>query len=135
MRSRLRPQISPRMRPTVLIAIAGLAVLAIGGATHGWSSVPDVLPVVVVAVVAIHLWNRRDTDAAALARGEGDERQRLLRLQVQALVGRVASLGAAISYLVAAATNTTIWPSAAMLGLVVVSGVAGWAIYGERRGV
>jgi len=118
-----------------MIAIGGLAVLAVGGATYGWSSVPEVLPVVLVVVVAVHLWNRRDTDAGAVARGEGDERQLHLRLQVQALVGRVASLGAAIAYLVSAATKTTIWPAAAMLGLVVVSGIAGWAIYGERRGV
>lgn len=129
----MRPQIQRKLRPTVLAAVAGLVVLAIGGITHGWSSVPDVLPVVIVVVVGIHLWNRRDTDTGALARGEGDERQRYLKLQVQALVGRVASLGAAIVFLVSTATNSTIWPSAAMLGLVVVSGIAGWAIYGERR--
>jgi hypothetical protein len=76
----------------------------------------------------------RDSDAGAVARREVDERVAGQRLRVQALVGRVLAPAVAIAYLMAVATNAMLWPSAVLLGVMAVSFLAGWLIYGEHGG-
>jgi MFS family permease len=122
------------MRAPALLAIGGLAALAIGGATHGWASVADVAPIPIVIVAAFVILGGRDTDPGAAIRRQLDERQAQQRLKVQALVGRVLSLAVAIGYLVASATSATLWPWAVLLGLLCISFLAGWLTYGERLG-
>jgi MFS family permease len=124
--------ISPRMRAPALLAIAGLVALVIGGATHGWASVADVAPILVLVVAAFFILGGRDSDPGAAIRRQLDERQAQQRLKVQALVGRVLSLAVAIAYIVASATSATLWPWAILLGLLVISFLAGWVVYGER---
>jgi hypothetical protein len=85
--------------------------------------------------VAFLVLGGRDTDAGAAVRRELDERQAQQRLRVQALVGRVLSLGMAVGYVVASATKVTLWPWATLLGLLVVSFLAGWLVYGDRGGL
>jgi MFS family permease len=130
-----RRSMSPRLRAPVVLAAASLVALAIGGATHGWASVPDVVPIPVVLVVGFFILGGRDSDPGAAVRRQLDERQVEQRLKVQALVGRVMSLAAAVGYIVASATSATLWPWAVLLGLVVISFLAGWVAYGQGRGL
>jgi len=125
---------SPQLRAPALLAIASLIALAVGGSTHGWSSVADVIPIPVVAIVALFILGGRDTDPGAAIRRQLDERQAMQRLKVQAVVGRVLSLAVAIGYIVASATSATLWPWALLLGLVGLSFLSGWFAYGERGG-
>jgi hypothetical protein len=127
--------ISPRLRAPALLAAAAVVALGVGGATHGWASVADVLPIPLVAVVALFILGGRDSDRGAAVRRQLDERQAEQRLKVQALVGRVLSLAVAVAYIVATATRATLWPWAVLLGLLAVSFLAGWLAYGERGGV
>jgi hypothetical protein len=127
--------ISPRLRAPALLAAAGSVALVVGGATHGWASAGDLLPIPLVAVVALFILGGRDTDRGAAVRRQLDERQAEQRLKVQALVGRVLSLAVAVAYIVASATRATLWPWAILLGLLVVSFLAGWRAYGVRGGV
>jgi hypothetical protein len=85
----MKRSMSPRLRTPVKMAIGGAAVLAVGGAIHGWATVLAVLPVVVAATVGYYLWAGRETEVAAVIRHQTDERQAILRLKMQALVGRV----------------------------------------------
>jgi hypothetical protein len=124
--------ISPRMRAPALLASAAVVALAIGGATHGWSSVADVLPIPIAAIAALFILGGRDTDPGAAVRRQLDERQAQQRLKVQALVGRVLSLAVAIAYIVASTTKVTLWPWAILLGLLAVSFLGGWFAYGDR---
>jgi hypothetical protein len=124
--------ISPRLRAPALLAAAAVVALAIGGATHGWASVADVVPIPILAVAALFVLGRRDTDPGAAVRRQLDERQAEQRLKVQALVGRVLSLAVAIGYIVASATRASLWPWAILLGLLGVSFLGAWLAYGER---
>jgi hypothetical protein len=128
----VKRSISPRLRAPALLTIAALVALAIGGATHGWSSLVYVVPIPVVLVVALYVWGGRESDTGDLIRHQLDERQAYERLKVQALVGRVLSLAVAVAYIVASATKATLWPWAILLGLAVVSFVGGRLIYGEH---
>lgn len=128
----MKPSLSPRLRAPALLAVLSVIPLAIGAATYGWSSLADIVPVVLVVIAALYLWSGRDTDTGALLRREPDERQIHQRLQVQALVGRVLSGAVALAYLIAVAANATLWPWAAMLGVVLVAFVAGRVLYGEH---
>lgn len=129
----MNTHLPPRLRALALFVPLALAALAIGGAVHGWKTIPDVLPIVIVVGLVLFLWGARDTDVGALIRHQADERQAVARLKVQALVGRVLSLAVAAAFIAATVSRTTLWPWAAMLGLVAVCFLAGWLIYGENR--
>jgi hypothetical protein len=134
----MRRSIPPRLRAPALLAVAVVVAVALEGATRGWSSLihaPGPLGIAAVVVVGFAWWARRsDTDMGAVIRREPDERQAYVRLRVQALVGRALSMAVAVGYIVASATKVTLWPWAALLGLVVVSFVTGWLVYGDRGG-
>ncbi len=130
----MKGAIPPRLRAPALLMVAAAVALAIGGATHGWHTVLDVIPIPIVAIVGIYLLTARDSDAGALARRDLDERQAYQRTKVQALVGRAVSFAVAVGYLVASASKTELWPWAALLGVVALSLGAGWWLYGERGG-
>jgi hypothetical protein len=122
------------MRAPARLLIGGLVALGVGGATHGWGTVPDILPIPVILVVAFYVWGGRESDLGAALRSQLDERQAHQRLKIQALVGRVLSLGVALAYIAAAATKTVLWPWAALLGVTALTLLIGWLVYGERGG-
>lgn len=128
----MNSRIPPRLRAPARLTLGALVVLAIGGAAHGWNTLIDVVPVVLVLIAGLYVWGGRDTDTGALIRREVDERQAAERLRVQALVGRVLSLAVAIAYLAASISRVTLWPWAALLGLAVGTFVVGRLAYGER---
>ena len=88
----MKLSVPPRLRAPVILSVASVAALAVGGATHGWSGLAYVLPIPVVVVTAFFVLGGRDTDSGALIRSERDERQAHERLRVQAVVGRVLSI-------------------------------------------
>jgi hypothetical protein len=130
----MKRSVPPRLRTPVKMAAGGAAVLAIGAAVHGWTTVVIVLPVVIVivAVVGYYLWTGRDSDVAAVIRHQTDERQTILRLKMQALVGRVMSGAAVVAYLIASASKMTIWPFIVLVCLPAAALFIGWLIYGEH---
>ncbi len=123
---------SPRLRAPALLTAGTVIVLAIGGVTRGWTSVADVVPIPIVAIVALYVWGGRDSDAGALIRHELDERQAHQRLEVQALVGRVLSLAVALAYMIAVTTKATLWPWAILVGLMAAAFLIGRVLYGEH---
>jgi hypothetical protein len=129
----MNTHLPPRLRTPALFAVLAIAVLAIGGAVHGWKTVLDVLPVPIAVIIGLYLWAGRDSEAGALIRHDLDERQAAARLKVQALVGRVLSLAVAVAYVVASTSKTTLWPWAVLLGLTVGTFLIGWLMYGEHR--
>jgi hypothetical protein len=130
----MRRSLPPRWRALVLLLVAALGAVAIGGATHGWRSVLYVLPIPLAILAFVYIMAGRDSDYGAALRLERDERQAVLRLKMQALVGRVLSLAVAVAYVVAVAAKAMLWPWAVLLGVMVISFIAGQLIYGERRG-
>jgi hypothetical protein len=128
----MKRSISPRLRAPGLFAAGTLVVLAVGGATHGWSSLADVVPIPLIILVALYAIGGRETDSGALIRRQLDERQAYDRLKVQALVGRVLSLAVATAYTIAVATKASLWPWAILLGLMTISFVTGRLLYGDR---
>ena len=124
----------PRWRtPTVLIA-AALVALVIGGASHGWKTVPEVLPIPLLVGIFLFVMARRESDYGASLRRQLDERQVLVQLKIQALVGRVLSVAVAVAYLVAVSVRRTIWPFAVLLGLMAIAYVTARLVYGEHSG-
>jgi hypothetical protein len=124
--------IPPRLRAPAVLAIAALVALAIGGASHGWGSVAYVAPIPLAIVIGFYLWSGRDSDTGAAIRGQLDERQAYRRLRVQALVGRILSVAVAVGYIAASAGKAVLWPWAVLLGVLAVSFLIGWLVYGEH---
>ncbi len=123
---------SRRLRAPLVFAVLALVVVAVGGATYGWRTVPDMIPVLVLITVGLFLVGSRDSDAGAVVRRQLDERQAHQRLRVQALVGQVLSVAVAVGYLVAVATKAALWPFGSLLGVLAVTFAAGWWIHGEH---
>jgi hypothetical protein len=121
----------PRWRAPAILIAAAIVALVIGGVTHGWSTVPEILPIPVAVGVWLYMNAGRDTDYGAFLRRELDERQRLRRLRTQALVGRTLSVGLGVAYVVALATGSQIWPWVVGVGLMAVTFVVGFVAYGE----
>jgi O-antigen/teichoic acid export membrane protein len=128
----VKRQIPPRLRGPLILVVGTTAVLVIGGATHGWSSIADVVPIPIAVIAGLFIVAGRDNDMGAVVRHEVDERQEHQRLKVQALVGRVLSLAVAVAYIVASAAKAEMWPWIALLGVTVLAFVIGWLLYGEH---
>jgi hypothetical protein len=130
----MRQSLPSRWRAPVVLTIAALVALGIGGASHGWTSVLYVLPIPLAVGVFVFVNAGRDTDYGASLRLQFDERQQLQRLKIQALVGRVLSIAVAVAYAVVLAAHAVVWPWAVLLGLMAASYVGGRLLYGEGRG-
>jgi len=130
----MRRSLPPRWRAVALLIVVASVAVVTGGATHGWKTVIYVLPIPLVVLVFVYTMAGRDTDSGAALRLERDERQAALRLEMQALVGRVLSLAVAVAYAVAVAAKAVLWPWAILIGLMAISFIAGQVLYGERRG-
>ena len=128
----MKHSVSPRLRTPTLFAAAALVVLLIGGAINGWNTLIYIIPIPIAIAVALYVLGEREGDAGDVIRKHVDERQAYERLKVQALVGRVLSIAVAVAYFVASASKTVLWPWAILLGLMVVSFLTGWLIYGEH---
>ncbi len=128
----MKLSLNPRLRSPVILLAAEFVAAVIGVSTYGWSSLASVLPILVLIPVALYVLGGRDSDVGAAVRKRLDERQEMQRLKVQALVGRVSSVAVAVAYFVAVVTDASLWPWAALLGVIAVAFVAGWLLYGEH---
>jgi 4-hydroxybenzoate polyprenyltransferase len=128
----MKRSIPSRPRAPATLVIGAAIVLVIGGATHGWATLVDIVPIPVILVGAFYVLSGRDSDTGALVRHQLDERQEHERLKVQALVGRVLSVAVAVAYIAASAARTALWPWAILLGLMAISFIVGRLIYGEH---
>ncbi len=126
--------IPPRLRAPMRIIVVGAIIVAVAVATQGWA--PPVylvlIPFILLVAFGYYAWGGRDSDLAAVVRQESDERQAYYRLKVQALVGKVLGLAVAVVYLVTFYAKATLWPLAILLGLSVLTTLAGWVIYRDH---
>jgi L-alanine-DL-glutamate epimerase-like enolase superfamily enzyme len=123
-----------RLRAPVYMLVGGAVIDAVAVAAWGWGSLVSLGPLTVVAAVGYYVLAGRDSDFAWMLREQADERQAYRRLKIQALVGRVTALAAAVAYLGAAVAKATLWPFAVILGVVGVTFLLGWVIYREDPG-
>jgi hypothetical protein len=126
--------IPPRLRSPLIMLAGGAAIDAAVIPAFGWESLFSFVPVTIICAAAYYVWGGRDSDSAAMVRHQPDERQAYRQLKIQALLGRVMSVGVGIAYVAAVAAKVTLWPYAALLALFVVTLLAGWVIYREPGG-
>lgn len=126
--------VPPRLRAPLKVALVGVVIVAVAVAVHGWGSPVYLvlMPFVVLVALGYYAWSGRDSDSAAVIRREVDERQAYRRLKVQALVGKVMTLAAAVAYLVAVGAKLTLWPFALAVALPLLATVSGWAVYRDQ---
>jgi hypothetical protein len=124
--------IPPRLRAPVMMIVFGAVFAAAAVAGYGWGSLLHLGPVIIAGPVVYYVWGGRNSDSAAMIRQQLDERQAYRGLKIQAVVGRVMSIGACVAYLAAWAARATLWPFEIFLALFVVGLLAGWVITRER---
>lgn len=124
--------IPPRLRAPLMMLVFGAVFAAAAVAGYGWGSLLHLGPVIIAGPVVYYVWGGRNSDSAAMIRQQPDERQAYRGLKIQAVVGRVMSMGASIAFLAAWAAKATLWPFEIFLALFFVALLAGWVITRER---
>jgi len=124
--------IPPRLRAPLMMLAFGAVFAAVAAAAYGWASLLHLGPVIAAGPVVYYVWGGRDSDSAAMVRQQVDERQAHRGLKIQAVVGRVMSIGASVAFLAAWAAKATLWPFEIFLALFVIALVAGWVMTRER---
>jgi hypothetical protein len=124
--------IPPRLRAPLMMLVFGAVFAAAAVAGYGWKSLLHLGPVIIAAPAVYYVWGGRNSDSAAMIRQELDERQAYRGLKIQAVVGRVMSIGVSVTFLAAWAAKATLWPFEIFLALFVVGLLAGWVITRER---
>ena len=124
--------IPPRLRAPLMMIVFGAVFAAVAVAGYGWGSLLHLGPVIIAGPVVYYVWGGRNSDSAAMIRQQPDERQAYRGLKIQAVVGRVMSIGASIAFLAAWAAKATLWPFEIFLAIFVVALVAGWVITREH---
>jgi hypothetical protein len=115
-----------------MMIVFGAVFAAAAVAGYGWGSLLHLGPVIIAGPVVYYVWGGRDSDSAAMVRQQLDERQAYRGLKIQAVVGRVMSIGACVAFLAAWAAKATLWPFEIFLALFVVALAAGGVITRER---
>jgi transposase len=123
--------IPPRLRAPLTMIVGGTVIDAVVVAANGWGTLLALGPLTLAAAAGYYVLTGRDIDFAAMLRQQDDERQAYRRLKIQALVGRITTLAAAIALLAAIAAKTTLWPFYIFLTVPGLTFLAGWAIYRE----
>jgi hypothetical protein len=124
--------IPPRLRAPLMMLVFGAVFAAAAVAGYGWRSLLHLGPVIIAGPVVYYVWGGRNSDSAAMIRQQLDERQAYRRLKIQAVVGRVMSIGASVAFLAAWAAKATLWPFEIFLALFVAGLLAGWVITREH---
>jgi hypothetical protein len=124
--------IPPRLRAPLMMLAFGAVFAAVAVVAYGWGSLLHLGPVIAAGPAVYYVWGGRDSDSAAMVRQQVDERQAYRGLKIQAVVGRVMSIGACVTFLAAWAAKATLWPFEIFLALFAVALVAGWVITRER---
>ena len=124
--------IPPRLRAPLKMLVFGAVFAAVAVTAYGWGSLLHLGPVIIAGPAVYYVWGGRNSDSAAMIRQQVDERQAYRGLKIQAVVGRVMSIGASIAFLAAWAAKATLWPFEIFLALFAVALVAGWVITREQ---
>jgi uncharacterized membrane protein len=124
-----------RLWTPVIAGIGGTAIsLAVGLGQGKWVAFVIGEVTTVVAVVALYLLARSDSDLGAVFGHRADERQELVRLKASRVTALVAVIGSVVACVIAAAMDATYWPYEV---LYIVPGLAyliSVRIYGARDG-
>jgi uncharacterized membrane protein len=124
-----------RLWTPVIAGIGGTAIsLAVGLGQGKWLAFVIGAVTTVVAVVALYLLARSDSDLGAVFGHRADERQELVRLKASRVTALVAVIGSVVACVIAAAMDATYWPYEV---LYIVPGLAyliSVRVYGARDG-
>ena len=129
---RMMKFLPPRLQMPAQMLVGGSVMTVVGVIISGWMAAAFIVPFVVIVTAWYYYLGAGDSDVAAVVLGHGDERQAFRRLQMQALAGRVLSLGIAVVSIAAVAAKATLWPVAVLVGLIPVSLLVGWTLYREH---
>ena len=124
--------IPPRLRAPLMMLVFGAVFGAVAVVGYGWGSLLHLGPVIAAGPVVYYVWGGRNSDSAAMIRQQPDERQAYRGLKIQAVVGRVMSIGTGVAFTAAWAAKATLWPFEIFLAIFVVALVAGWVITREH---
>lgn len=118
--------------PALMVAVGAVPTGAVAP-VYGWGAA---VPIAVIAIAAAgfnYLMSGRDSDRGALARGQMDEQQMLLRWQAWSFSARAVLVASAAGALVAAVLKDPVWPFPAFIVLQVAAFYVGLAFYRARR--
>jgi hypothetical protein len=90
--------------------MAGAVAVAAVGPVYGWAQSLPIGAIALTAAIYGYFMARRDTDRGALARGQLDERQQLLRWQAWSFSAHMTFAASAVGALVAAVLRYPVWP-------------------------
>jgi hypothetical protein len=121
-----------RLRVPALMLILGTGLAAAETVGRGWHNAISIEVIAVVAAAGFYLVGGRDNDMGALYGSHSDERQHMVRLRAQALTAQAMTLGCLVGFMVDIARRAPTWPFVVIVGVAVVSFLAGMAIFRDR---
>jgi hypothetical protein len=121
-----------RLRGPAVMIIAGAVVVGAVVAGYGWQPAIAIAIIAVAAAIRSYAVSGRDSDRGALARGQMDERQRLLRWQAWSFSARAVFAATAVGALVAAVLRGPVWPFSLFMVYQVIAFYAGLAFHRAR---
>jgi hypothetical protein len=114
------------------MTIVGIVAVAAVGPVYGWVQAAPIGVVAVTAAIYSYFMARRDTDRGALARGQLDERQQLLRWQAWSFSAHMTFAASAVGALAAAILRYPVWPFSLFIVFQLAAFYAGLARYKSR---
>jgi uncharacterized membrane protein len=124
-----------RLGTPVIAGSGGTAIsLAVGLGQGKWLAFVIGEVTTVVAVVALYLLARSDSDVGAVFGHRADERQELVRLKASRVTALVAVIGSVVACVIAAAMDATYWPFEVLYILPGLAYLISVRVYGARDG-
>jgi hypothetical protein len=117
--------------PALMMTVGAVATAAVGPA-YGWGAAAPIAVIAIAAAINSYILSGRDNDRGALARGQMDERQMLLRWQAWSFSAHLVFAASAVGALVAVALRDPVWPFSLFIVFQVASFHAGLVFYRTR---
>jgi hypothetical protein len=122
-----------RLRAPMASMIIGTGIAGVAVAARGWLAAIPVEAIVIAGAIGYYVWGGRDSDTGAMIGSRPDERQRLLRMQAQAIAAQAMLITAMAGYLIAFALKDPVWPFTLFGGVGLVSFFTALAICRARQ--
>jgi hypothetical protein len=119
-------------RGPLLMTTVGVVAVAAVGPVYGWAQAVPIGAIALTAAIYSYLVARRDTDRGAVARGQLDERQQLLRWQAWSFSAHMTFAASAAGAIVAAILRYPVWPFSLFIVFQVAAFYAGLVRYKSR---
>jgi hypothetical protein len=117
--------------PALMMTVGAVATAAVAPA-YGWGAAVPIAVIAIAAAINSYMLSGRDSDRGALARGQMDERQMLIRWQAWSFSAHLVFAASAVGALVAAVLRDPVWPFSLFIVFQVASFYAGLVLYRTR---